>query len=292
MDGVMELRVLNYFLVIAREENITKAAQILHISQPTLSRQLMQLEEEFGVKLFTRSNHNIILTEQGMLLRRRAQELVSLAEKTKRELNEKEELSGEITIGSGELMAFSHLAKIISEFQKKHPLVLFDIYSGNADSIKDRIDRGLIDVSLLLAPVDIGKYDFLEMPGEEQWGVFVSEQHPLAHQSCITPSELINEKIVMTKRTIVQNAIAGWFDEDYEKLNIIETYNLMGNAALMVQQDVGIAIGLKRNCSYDGVRFLPMNPPLTGKTFLVWKKNQMEAHTLSAFLEFAKKYSK
>lgn len=170
----MELRVLNYFLAIAREENITKAAQMLHLTQPTLSRQMMQLEEELGVKLFVRSNHKIILTEEGLLLKRRAQEMLALADKTKREFIQKETgLSGEIMIGSGEFLSTKVLAEMMVAFRKKHPLVQYRIYSGNAENIQDYIGRGLLDLGVMGEPVDIGKYDFLPMPVKEKWGVMV-----------------------------------------------------------------------------------------------------------------------
>ena len=157
----MELRVLNYFLAVAREENITKAARVLHISQPALSRQMMQLEEELGVTLFVRSNHNVVLTEDGLLLKRRAQELLSLADKTKRDFLHKDaQLAGGITIGSGEFKSTSALAKAMVAFREKHPLVQFRIYSGNADNIKDYIGRGHLDLGVMGEPVDIRKLEF------------------------------------------------------------------------------------------------------------------------------------
>ena len=157
----MELRVLKYFLMVAREENITKAASLLHITQPTLSRRLMQLEEELGTTLFRRSNHSIVLTDDGMLLKRRAREIVALAEKTEQEFSHKEEaLTGEISIGCGETRNMSFLSRQIALFRKEHPLVQFNIYSANADDIKERIEKGLLDFGLLMEPVDIGKYEF------------------------------------------------------------------------------------------------------------------------------------
>ena len=154
----MEIRVLKYFLLVAREENITKAANLLHLTQPTLSRQLMQLEEELGVQLFRRSKHRIILTEEGMLLRRRAEEIVALADKTKDDLQHREEqLTGSVAVGSGELQSSSFLTQLLTAFQEKNPLVSFTIYSGNSDNIKERIERGLLDVGLLREPGDISK---------------------------------------------------------------------------------------------------------------------------------------
>ena len=166
----MEFRVLKYFLMVAREENITHAAELLHITQPTLSRQLIQLEEELGVKLFQRSRHRIILTEAGMLLRRRAEEIVSLTEKTREELRfETAQLTGKISIGSGELKTSRFLAELIASFHEEYPQVHFELYSGNSDNIKERIDQGILDIGLLVEPVDISKYNLcarlLRKPG-------------------------------------------------------------------------------------------------------------------------------
>lgn len=166
----MELRVLNYFLTIAREENFTRAARQLHVTQPTLSRQIADLEQELGVKLFVRSNHNIILTEDGMILKRRAQEILSLADKTKRDFLQKDEaLSGTISIGSGEFRSTEYLAKIIAGFRRKYPNVTYEIYSGNANNIRDYIERGHLDIGLMSEPIDMRKYNFVNMPIKEQW---------------------------------------------------------------------------------------------------------------------------
>ena len=160
----MELRVLKYFLTVAREENITRAAALLHLTQPTLSRQLMNLEEELGVKLFNRSRYRIILTEEGMLLRRRAQEIVALSDKTEQELSrEKNELTGEIAIGCGETQSMTFLSRQICAFRAQYPLVRFRIYSANADDIKERMEKGLLDLGLLMEPVDMGRYEFVRM---------------------------------------------------------------------------------------------------------------------------------
>ena len=194
----MELRVLNYFLMAAREENITKAAQLLHVTQPTLSRQLMQLEEELGVKLFQRSNHCIVLTEEGMLLKRRAQELISLAEKTRQDLMQKDtELTGEISIGCGELQSVDFLAKLLARFQTENPLVQINIFSGNADSIKERIENGLLDMGLLPEPVDMTKYAFLHVPQRETWGVPVHKDSELAEKQAVSPPDLLNAPLMI-----------------------------------------------------------------------------------------------
>ena len=170
----MELRVLRYFLVVAREENITRAAALLHVTQPTLSRQMIQLEEELGVKLFHRGKYHVLLTDDGILLRRRAQEIVDLAEKTEREFHRQEgELTGEVAVGAGETSSMTDLSKKIAAFRQEHPLVRFSMYSATADDIKDRLENGLLDLGLLAEPVNIGRYSFLRMPKRDQWGVWL-----------------------------------------------------------------------------------------------------------------------
>ncbi len=239
----MELRVLNYFLMVAREENITRAAQLLHVTQPTLSRQLMQLEEELGVQLFHRGKHSVSLTEEGMLLRRRAQELVSLSEKTKMELQHREEMpAGEIAIGCGETKSMAVLSGKMVSFRQKYPLVQFSIYSAIADDIKERIEKGLLDMGLLVEPVDISRYEFLRLPLKEQWGVLVRADSPLAGKEFVTPEDLCGVPLLMVRRELVKKELANWFGDAYDQLEIAATYNLIVNAAFMVEQGLGVAL--------------------------------------------------
>ena len=206
----MDLRVLQYYLTAAREENITKAAQLLHITQPTLSRQLQQLEEELGVKLFQRSKHSICLTPEGLLFRRRAQEIISLAERAKDELSPtEEELSGEISIGCGELLSVEELSDIISAFQQEHPLVKFHLHSGYNDDLKEKIEQGTLDMGLLTEPVDIGKYQFVRMNQKEEWGILVHKDSPLAQLEVIRPENLSGTPIITTADTPIYRELAG-----------------------------------------------------------------------------------
>lgn len=285
----MELRVLNYFLMVAREENITKAANLLHVTQPTLSRQLMQLEEELGVRLFMRNSRNITLTEDGMLLKRRAQELIALADKTKKEMMREEEISGEIVIGSGEMLGMSIFAKIMKDFRTEYPNVHFDIYSGNADRIKDRIENGILDVGLLLEPVDVAKYEFVRVPGHEQWGVVVREDSPLADREFVTPEDLVSQPLIVAKRSNVQNELRSWFGDQADELEVVSTYNLIYNSVMQVKQGMGTLICLKLDMHTDGVRYIPLYPPLELGTVLVWKKNQNFSPAAEAFIEKCKK---
>jgi DNA-binding transcriptional LysR family regulator len=287
----MEFRLLKYFLMVAREENITKAANLLHITQPTLSRQLIQLEEELGVTLFQRSKHRIILTEDGMLLRRRANEIISLMEKTQQELTKEcDDLVGEISIGCGETQNMSYLSQKIKDFHKIHPLVKLHIHSTTADEIKERIENGLLDMGLVTEPVDISKYNFFRLPQKEQWGILVHEKHRLAQKTFITPDDLINEPLIIAKRTAVQNELINWFNNSSEKLNIVATYNLILNAANMVKHQIGVALCFNLNFDnlYQDLRFIPLFPEIKTGAVLIWKKNHISSQTMSHFIQSIK----
>ncbi len=289
----MELRVLNYFLAIAREENFTRAAQQLHLTQPTLSRQIADLEQELGVKLFIRSNHNIILTEDGMILKRRAQEILSLADKTKRDFMQKEEaLSGTISIGSGEFRSTEYLAKIIAEFRKKYPNVKYDIYSGNANNIRDYIERGLLDIGLMSEPVDMRKYNFVNMPIKEQWGVFVPSDSPLSEKESIRPEDLEGMSVVTATGDFNQSRIGKWLGDHKDRVEIAATANLPYNEAVLAKENIGVMLSINLNCTYENLRFIPLQPVLEISTALGWKKEQIFSATTSVFIEFAAQYLK
>ncbi len=287
----MEIRVLRYFLMVAREENITKAANLLHLTQPTLSRQLMQLEEELGVTLFRRSKHRIILTEDGMLLRRRAEEIVSLAEKTRDDLRHTQDhLSGTIAVGSGELQSSRFLTQLIAAFQKENPLVSFRIYSGNSDNIKERIERGLLDIGLLQEPVDIAKYHFVRTPVQEQWGVLVRADAELAAKDRVSPADLAGMPLILPERENVQNELFNWFGSLAEKLRITATGNLLYNLAFLARDSGSCVLTLNLACRYDGLRFIPLAPELESGTVLVWKKAQTFSPAAAAFIAYSKEY--
>lgn len=281
----MELRVLNYFLMVAREENITKAAQLLHVTQPTLSRQLMQLEEELGVQLFHRGKHCVRLTEEGMLLRRRAQELVSLSEKTKQELQCREEVpAGEIAIGCGETKSMSLLSSSMVSFRERYPLVQFSIYSAIADDIKERIEKGLLDMGLLVEPVDISKYEYIRLPVKERWGVLVREDSPLARKASVTPEDLLDIPLIMSRREPVKNQLASWFGTVFDQMEIAAAYNLIVNAAFMVEQGLGVALCFDLGAVFENLRFVPLWPRMETGSVLVWKKNQALSSAQAQFI--------
>ena len=285
----MELRVLKYFLAVAREENITKAATLLHLTQPTLSRQLMQLEEELRVQLFRRSRYHIELTEDGMLLRRRAQELVDLAEKTTREFTMREtELMGEIAIGAGETRSMSFLSRAMVSFRERYPKVTFRIFSATADDVKERLDTGLLDMGLLTEPVDVGRYAFCRMKERDRWGVLVRLDSPLAGLDSVTPDDLEQVPLIISGRERVQRELANWFGDRWERLQIAASFNLILNAANMVRYGVGTALSFDLNFSFDDLRFIPLSPTMDTGTVLVWKKDLVLTPVVEAFHQHIK----
>ncbi len=288
----MELRVLQYFLVVAREENITKAASLLHITQPTLSRQLMSLEEELGVKLFRRGKHSIVLTEDGMLLRRRAQEIVDLAEKTAKELMHGEEaVSGEISIGCGETQNMKPLAEIMASFQQKNPDVSFHIYTAIADDVKERLENGTLDMGLLLEPVEISRYHYVRMPLKEKWQVLMRRDSRLAKREKIRPEDLVGVPLIMARRQSVRNQLENWFGYDREKLRIVSTCNISHyNQSVMVESGIGVALVMDFSCNQETLCMRPFDPKIESGCVLVWKKNLALSPVLKRFIEYTKEY--
>lgn len=288
----MELRVLKYFLTVAREENITRAAAICHITQPTLSRQMMQLEEELGVKLFHRGGHNILLTEEGMLLRRRAQEIVGLAEKTEKELIHGEKnISGEISIGCGETRNMKPLSEMIASFQAKYPDVSFRMDTAIADDVKEHLENGTLDMGLLLEPVEISRYHFVRMPIKEKWHVLMRKDAPLAAKEKIAPGDLAGIPLIVAKRQSVRNELENWFGNDLQKLHVAATCNLSYvNQSIMVERGIGVAMTMDFSSSYDSLCLRPIEPEIVSGCVLVWKKDQMQSVLMTRFIAHVKEY--
>lgn len=282
----MELRVLRYFLAVAREENITKAAELLHVTQPTLSRQLSELEDELGVTLFERKSHRIHLTQEGLLLQRSAREMLDLADKTKAQFRQDEVISGTISFGCGELMSMSKLASIMASFKQQYPLVHFDIESGNADHIKYQLEKGLLDFGLLLEPVDIAEYEFLRMNIKERWGAYMRKDYPIARKKYMRPKDFQNATIILSKREAVRNEIMNWLGPYGKTVEESASINLNYNGMAVVRQGMGIGISLDLACTYDDVVFLPLRPSLEHSSVLVWKKNQPRTKTIETFIKF------
>ncbi|MGG7142053.1 LysR family transcriptional regulator [Clostridium nigeriense] len=288
------MRVLKYFLTLAREENITKAAETLHITQPTLSRQLAQMEDEMGVTLFVRGTRKITLTHEGLLLRRRAEEILELVDKTEKEITQQNEvIEGTISIGCGDLFAVQILAKIIDSFTVLYPNVNFELYTATADHIRERIDKGLTDIGLLLEPVDLSKYDFIRISHQEKWVVLLPLDSPLAEKESITAYDLIDKPLILPHRLNMQSELANWFGDSFSSLNILFTSNLISNAAVMVHQGLAYAIVIEGSISFwdpKKIKYLPLSPQLTSTTALAWKREQPFTIATAKFIEYAKKF--
>lgn len=285
----MDIRVLEYFLMVAREENITKAAHVLHVTQPTLSRQLKQLEEELNVTLFKRSNHSIYLTEEGILFRRRAQEIVNLTERAKNELQQSEELVGHIDIGCGELQSMEELAEMITTFQKENPLVKFTLHSGNNDNIKSWLENGLIDLGLLVEPVDVSKYNFVRMKKKEEWGILVHKNSPYSTFETIQPGDLVGTEVITISDRKVQQELAIWSGKHAAKMAWKVKYNLSYNAAMLARANAGVVICLKLTQSFNDLVFVPLKPKLELDSVLAWHEQKPNSRITNTFIKFIKK---
>lgn len=289
---MIETRLLHYFLVVAREQNITNAAKALHITQPTLSRQMTLLEEELGVSLFVRGSRPLTLTNEGMLLRRRAEEILELVEKTEGELSVGEEqVEGTISIGCGELASVRLLAEMIADFRGKHPHVLFDVYTANADQIKKRIDNGLTDMGLLLEPVEMEKYEYIHMPVKERWAAIIPSGVPLAKREYVTAKDLAELPVIMPSRQKVRDEVANWFGSYCDKLNITATINMNNNAAVLVSAGIGYALTVEGGLPFidtTEICTIPLYPELTATSVLAWKRQQPFSMAAEKFTQHIK----
>ena len=285
----MELRTLRYFLAAAQEANMTRAADILHVTQPTLSRQIMDLEKELGTTLLLRGKNGLSLTDDGIFFRQRAEEIVELADRLERSFAERNaEVSGVISIGAVEAIGSRLFAKLIKRFSEKYPLVRFDLYNEVVDSLKERMDKGLIDVGLLLEPVDTSKYDYIRLSQKETWGVLMRDDHPLAQRESIRPEEVIRYPLFLPLRTRARTEILHWLNCEEKDLCIPLSYTLLSNAVLLVEEGLGCAFcldGALAIHSSPHLRFIPIRPEHTTRSVLVWKKNHLFSPATSLFIQ-------
>lgn len=296
----MELRVLRYFLTVARERSITGAANFLHMTQPTLSRQLKELEEELGQKLFVRSSHHVNLTEAGLLFRKRAEEILDMVDKTTNEFSSFDDItSGDVYIGSAETDAFKHIAEVANNLKTQYPNFCYHLTSGNSDDVTELLDRGLIDFGIVVEPVDLSKYDFIALPNKDIWGVLMRKDSPLAAKSTIQIGDLLDKPLIVgrqpVKRTLSRNAFTEWFGAHLEQLNIVTTYNLTFNATLMVRAGLGYSITFD-NIAYTGQEsdlcFRPLDPVVDSGLIIIWKKYQVFSPASALFLKNIRNYFK
>lgn len=285
----MELRTLRYFLAAAQEENITRAADILHVTQPTLSRQMMDLERELGVTLMLRGKNGLTLTDDGIFFRQRAQEIVELADRLEKSFVERQnDISGMVVVGASEAVGSQTLAKLIKEFSEKYPAVQFTLYNETVDNVKDRLDKGLVDIGLLLEPIDVTKFDYVRLSRQDTWGLLVRDDHPLTKKESLAADDVAPYPLILPLRDSIRAEILNWLGREEKELKIPLFYTLLSNAALMVAEGLGCAFcmdGALAICSDPRLRFIPLEPRRMTHSVLVWKKNNLFSPATSLFIQ-------
>jgi Transcriptional regulator len=285
----MELRVLKYFLTVAQEENITKAAELLHTSQSNLSRQLAEFEQSIGKKLFERGSRKITLTEEGLFLRKRAKEILELAERTEAELSSFDEAtSGVVHIGAAETNAMRLLADAMLSLGMTHPRIKYDIFSGSTIEVTDQLAKGMLDFGVLVEPVDMQDYDYRKFPVNDTFGVLMRMDSPLARKKSIRPNDIKNQPVLCSHQQLDGNVLSGWLGEDSKNLNIVSTFNLITTPAMMVEAGLGYAFTFDKLVNTAGERnlcFRPLEPKVKAGLYLVWKKHQAFTKAASVFLK-------
>ena len=274
----MELRLLRYFLTVAKEQSFTKAAEQLHITQPTLSRQMAAFEEDLGITLFIRNGKKISLTDEGILLKRRALEILNLEERTLEELKGKEEVvEGTITIGCGEFAAVETLAKICKTYKEKYPLVQIVLHTATADAVYEMMNKGLVDIALFMEPVDTEGLDYIRITDCDHWCVGMRPDDPLAEKEFIKKEDLIGKPLILPERMNVQSELANWFGKDFSKLHIAFTSNLGTNAGVMAANGLGYPISIEGAATKywreDILVQRRISPEITTSTVIAWRRN-------------------
>ena len=285
----MELRVLQYYLAVAKEESISRAAESLHISQPTLSRQIRDMEEQLGTQLFIRGNRKITLTEEGILLRQRAEEILGLVQKTEEEIHRTEqEISGNVQIGAGESDGMRYLIKAAKKVQINHPHVHFHLVSGDKTTVTEGIDRGLLDFGIVFERGNSTKYECLPLPYKEQFGILLPSNDPLLKKDKILPQDLWDKPLIVSRQSLQNKRLSDILQRPAEKLNIVATYNLLFNASLMVQEGMGYAVCFDKIVYVDKnshLQFYPLTPQPNIPMFVIWKKGRIFSRAAEMFLQ-------
>ena len=282
----MELRVLEYFIAVAREQNISRAAEYLHLTQPTLSRQLKDLENEFGKQLLVRGKRKVTLTDDGAVFRKMAEEIVSLANRAKNEMtNTSATVAGDIYIGSGESFSIRHIMKAAHTVQTEYPDVHFHFTSGDGEDLAERLDKGLFDFCILYGEVDKSKYEYLELPFAETWGLLMPDDVPLAKKEFVNTEDLWDLPLIFSRQTITSTRFLQWIGKSEKELNIVNTYNLVYNAALMAETKMGYVITLDHLVNTNGTNlcFKRIMPLRELQLFLVWKKYRKQSKAAEIF---------
>ena len=291
----MELRVLQYFLAVTREQSISGAAEALHLSQPTLSRQLREMEEELGKQLIIRGNRRITLTEEGIILRKRAEEIMELVRKTENEITlSNNYIAGDITVGAGETDGVRFLTKTAKSLQEEFPDIHFHIISGDSVSVLENLDRGLIDFGLVFGEVDTSKYNMLKVPYKDTWGVLMRHDTDLAEKEVITSEDLQDKPLILSRQRSSRSSLIKWLGKRYEDLNIVGTYNLLFNGSLMVKDGMGYALCFDKIIhitEHSSLCFRPLMPELSEEMHIIWKKYQIFPKAAEKFLQKMRQFS-
>lgn len=284
----MEIRVLRYFMEIAREENMTKAAERLHISQSALSKEIKKLEGELGHPLFIRTNKNMHLNDEGMLLRKRAGDILEMVDKTVEEFSQLNSITGgEIRIGCAESIQIKYLANVIKSFKKKYPNFIFHIFSGDTDPVAERLDKGLLDIAVIVEPPNLSKYNYLPVPESDKWGVIMRRDSPLAEKSELTFDDICGLPLFTSEQSIKVD-FSRWCEENIEKLNIVGTFNLAFNGSIFVKEGLGYLLTFEHlidTSEKSGLCFRPIIPILETKMYIIWKKYQIFSPIAELFLK-------
>lgn len=293
----MEIRVLKYFLAVAREMSISAAADTLHITQPTLSRQIMDLEKELGAQLIVRSSKKLSLTPDGMRLKKRAEEIISLADKTAAEFSSGEShVGGDVYIGGGETDAMRMLVRIAARLHDEHSDVHFHIFSGDSDDITDKLDKGIFDFGVFVEPADVSKYEYIRLPAVDKWGILMRADSPLAAKEYIEPADLRGVPLIVSRQSLTSRDIPKWIGRNFDDLNVVATYNLLYNASLMADEGLGYVLCLDkiiRTNEEKTLTFRPLRSDMEVHLDIVWKKHQVFSKAAELFLQrLREKYEK
>ena len=288
----MEFRILRYFLAVARESGFSRAAQVLNVTQPTLSRQIKELEEELGQPLFDRTAHAVTLTPAGVILRKRAEEILDMVGKTKAAFSSSATVSGDVYIGGGETKGMQLIASVIADLRHDFPDIHFHLHSGNAEDVTERLDKGLLDFAILIQPTDLSRYDFFTLPVKDSWGVLLNKSTSLAQRKSLSAADLIGLPLLCSRQLLQKRKtdvlFKRLFGADFEKMNIVATYNLLFNAALLAEQNVGGVLcldGLVNTMAVENIVFRPLFPTVESGLDIVWKKSQTFSPAAALFLK-------
>ena len=294
----MELRVLQYFLAVAREQSIIRAAESLHLSQPTLSTQLKAMEEELGKQLLirgTNGSRKVTLTEEGMILRKRAEEILNLVQKAKQEISFSDQvIMGDVHIGTGETDAVRLIAMAAKKLYKIYPGIHYHISSGNTEFVVEQLDKGLIDFGIVFGAVDHTKYNSIPLPYKDTWGILMRKDSPLAAKKAITPKDLWDKPLIISRQNDTDGPLAAWIGREISEIEIVATYNLLFNASLLVEEGLGYAVGFDKIINTSGnsnLCFRPLSPKREAGMSIIWKKYQVFSKACEKFMLEIKKLS-